>query len=434
MNYLAELDKCNRSVITQWANNHTKLEKCPWLCYISVTNICNSRCTVCAHGKAMRRDKGALTFSILKRIIGELPNDVRKIYLMKQGEPFLSRNLERFVSYIRKQKPHVHIALHTNGILAKKERVEKILPEINSMGISISAISTETYKKVHGVNKFELVKRNLKDISEILLRMESKKKPHVFIDYVSQKNNAHEEKRDIVNFFESQFPGLSSVDLHWVYNFQGEIEEGNMEVYHKVPYDKFPCCVFPWSSITFLHDGKVSYCFVEPRENRFLGDITIQTFEEIWNGNEYRMFRKRMAKGRFGEMADDGIYCHRCSWLWSMQSQSPRNLNYGYSGDLRSSFQYPSFGELLDLPIEQIFEIGIELYLKGEIHRAMGYFGLVLSSGCDEGLFNASKEMNQKCKNVLRKYRYLALWREMMEEEGFDSHKKSCKYYSLGEN
>jgi len=369
---------------------------------------------------------------LFTRIVEQLPDSVKKVYLMKQGEPLLNRNIHFFVDYLREKRPDVHISFHTNGIIATRKRLKNILPKMTSLGISISAITAETYRKVHGVNKFDVVIRNLKGLSDLLLDIPENSRPHVFIDYVKQLGNALEEEGRVVEFFQGNFPGISSVDFHWVYNFQGEIEEGNMEIYEKLPYEKFPCCVFPWSSITFLHDGRVSYCFVEPRENRFLGDITIQTFEQIWNGKEYRLFRNGMAEKRFGGMANDGFYCHKCSWLWSMQSQSPRNLSCGYFLEPRGISHDTSFGKLLDLPIEETFEIGANLYLRGEIHQAMGCFAMILSTtGCNERVLEASEEMKRKCDQVLNKYKHVPLWREMTEKEGLSAEQKQCRYYPI---
>ncbi len=434
MNYQELLGKVDKSAITQWAKNDTYLHNGPWLCYIGITNICNSRCAICAHSKVMRPEKGCMNIETFKKIVDELPRGVQKIYLMKQGEPLINKNIELFVDYLRDSKPSMHISFHTNGIIARKKRIAKIIPKITSLGISTNAISSEVYKKAHRVNKFHLVMRNLKGLSDLLMEMPNEQRPSVFIDYVVQKANKSERKEEVVQFYRKNFPWLESIDFHWVYNFQGEIEEGNMEIYDKLPFDKFPCCVFPWSSISFCYDGKVSYCFVEPRENRFLGDITKQTFAEIWNGEEYQLFRKRMAEKKFGELSDDGLYCNKCSWLWSMHSQSPRNLNYGYSAKLKDSFHCTSFGQLLDLPLELVLEIGVDLYLKGEIHQALGCFYIISPSCHDHQLLEAAKEMRLRCEKVLKKYKHLSLWREMMQNEGLTSDRKSRQYYPIGEN
>jgi MoaA/NifB/PqqE/SkfB family radical SAM enzyme len=422
---------CERSVISTWAEGSFQVKAPPWLVYISTTNYCNSHCQVCAHNQAMRKEKGHMSFETFRCIVDQLPEGVRKIYLMKQGEPFLNKNLELFIEYLRHKKPEVYIAFHTNGILAKKDRVKKILPLINTLGISISAVTPEVYRDVHGVDKFDTVIQNIGYISELLMNVANTKKPHVFIDYVYQQANATEKEKEVVQYFFSHFPGLSSVDFHWVYNYQGRTKEGNLTIYDELEYDKFPYCVFPWSSVTFCHDGKASYCFQEPQENRFLGDITQQSFKDIWNGEEYQRFRSHMVNKRFDMLAEDGFFCHKCSYLWCMRSQSPRNLNGGYSAQAKSQTQKLQFGDLLDMSQKKLFVLGTEYYLKGEIHQAIGCFHVLLGTHKNEVLLKASQTMLRKCQQVLQKYKNLSLWQEMLNKEGCSLDQRQCRYYSI---
>lgn len=419
------------SPITEWANNKTVLKSKPWLCYLSVTNICNSRCKVCAREKAMRKDKGSMSIDTFERILALLPESIKKVYLMKQGEPLLNKNLEYFIDRLHDQRPDIHLSFHTNGILMCTERMKKILFKIASLGISISAITRETYKNVHQVDKFDLVTKNLKNLSDLLISMPKKSRPHVFIDYVSQEANAHEDEQEVVNFFRKNFPGLSSVDVHWVFNFQGEIEEGNMKIYDELPHEKFPCCIFPWSAITFCHDGQVDYCFVEPRENKFLGNIESNSFEDIWNGTEYQNFRLKMTNKDFIGLYEDGFYCHKCAWLWSMHSQAPKNLSTGYSTDFTNKVSNNSFGHLLNSTHENIFQHGVDAYLAGEVHLAYGCFKTIFETGSDAALSNHCEAMITKCEKIFSKYNNLNFWNINSKKEVTTRKDKTSKFYPM---
>ncbi len=431
------MEKYNDTNIDNWAAGRCRDNALPWLVYISVTNRCNSNCTVCGHGKVMREDKGDMNVDVFKKIVDQLPSSVKKVYLFKQGEPFLNKNLEAFVEYLREKHRDVHIAIHTNGINAAEERVRKILPLIDSMGISISATSESTYKAVHGVNQFSRICDNIHKISNLMLESKKNKAlyrgtPHVFIDYIQQEKNASEKEQDVVKFFKTNFPGLSSIDFHWVYNFQGEIKEGNMKVYENVPFEKFPCCVFPWGAMTFCYDGRVAYCFVEPREKRFMGDIRNQSLQEIWNGDQYRVFRERMRDKKFEQLLKDGIYCKRCSWLWSMRAQSPKNLCGGYSL-MKGTAEKTDFAGLLESSHEDALKLGKEFYLKGEIHTALGIFDYIKGTCESGGILEESEVMLEKCRRVLHKFVDLQLWQTKLADE-CSPQEKQCRYYPLGEN
>jgi len=417
------------SIVTQWAQGEDLVPP-PWLCYISTTNICNSRCHVCAREKSMRAQRGSISRPLFERIVEQLPPSVSKVYLQKQGEPFIHRDLEFHVQHIKEKRPDIHIAFHTNGIIATPERVGKILPHLGSMGVSISAITPETYHRVHGVDKFRLVTANLRAISESLLAMDPASRPHVFIDFIVQQRN-QDEVPLAREFFATNFPGLASVDFHWVYNFQGDIEEGALRVYDTLPHDRFPCCVFPWSTITFLHDGKVDYCFVEPREDRFLGDITTQDFDAIWNGEEFRTFRRAMADKRFADLAADSMRCNKCSWLWSMRSQSPRNLGGGYTSDLKNQKQVFNFGQIMEQSSEGMLEQGQKFYLRGEIHMALGVLHTLLTLQIGIPLRVAAEELVGLCQSVMGKYRDYPEWQRLIAEEHPDPAKRTCQYHFL---
>ncbi|MEE9119592.1 MAG: hypothetical protein V3U02_13500, partial [Calditrichia bacterium] len=130
-----------------------------------------------------------------------------------------------------------------------------------------------------------------------------------------------------------------------------------------------------------------------------------------------------------------GFYCHKCSWLWSMHSQSPRNLNYGYSAKLKERYENVKFSDLLNLPFDRVFKMGIYYYSKGEIHLAIGCFQLLLLHNVrNESLINRASEMIEKCNNVLVKYKDLTLWQETMREEGRAPENNLNKYCNIGDN
>jgi MoaA/NifB/PqqE/SkfB family radical SAM enzyme len=424
------LQSCKQSAVSIWAKGADKGIPDPWLCYINLTNRCNNRCYFCGHGTAMRESKGLMSFDLFRHIVAELPAGVRKIYLIKQGEPFAHPQLEEFVAHLAAARPDIHIALHTNAIMARKERAAKILPLVRSLGVSVSAISRETYKQVHQTDKFAQVLENLAGINELLQELPKEKRPHVFVDYVVNPRNAHEDQSAIVAFHQERFPWLGSVDFHAMYNFQGEIDEANLKVYERLSHNEFPTCVFPWSSIAFLYDGKVGYCFVEPREERFLGDINKQSFMEIWDGDEYAAFRRRMAEKQFKELANDGFHCHECSWLWSPHSIAPVNLAGGHTLGIRKETP-PTLSQIMIGGAEDAFFAAVEAYLSGEVHQAIGYLAVIEATSNDETIEDAAKQLKEMSLLALAKFRRLSQWLAALDDEGVTAAKRRNRYFKL---
>lgn len=418
---------CKKSPIYEWSIGKKQLNNSPWLCYISVTNLCNNRCKVCPRQYTMRDDRGVMDFDTFKNIVDKLPKTIKKVYLFKQGEPFINKNLGKFAKYLREKLPDVFISIHTNGVVSTKERVKEVLPYIDSLGVSISATNQADYKEIHGVDNFGLVIKNLKDISDINLSLNKEK--HIFIDYVYQQDNAKVSEEKVLEFFK-KYKGLNSIDIHNVFNFQGEIEEGNMEIYDKLEEEKFPTCVFPWSAIIFLHDAKLSYCFVEPKENVFLGDITNHTFEEVWNGEDYQLFRKRMYNHKFAELSECNFGCKKCTWLWNMKSQSPKNLSVGFTLNKKFGINNFDIGDYLETSPETIIEKAADLFQMGEIHMAVGYLSLI-NKFYDKPYRKVAEELLSLCDTVLQRYKNISIWKKTLAEEGYEPEEKRTKYYEI---
>lgn len=394
--------KAESSTITRWAREDVSEIPAPWIAYLSVTNVCNAKCRVCARAKTMRSERGLMKRDVFERILSQLPDSVQKVYLMKQGEPLLNRELPYFARRLKEERPDISVAFHTNGIPATRDRLLPVLPYVDSLGFSVGAIDKDTHKAVHGTAGYERVLENLAWVSDYLLEQPKEQRPHFFIDYVVQEANKHVSEDDVVSFFSEKFPALSSVDIHVAFNFQGEISEADFGLDKLAKADEFPCCTLPWGMVTFLHDGNVGYCSVEPRENAFLGNIMKQDFDEIWNGQPYSEFRADMAAHAMDSLLEKGYYCKRCSWLWYMPTQSPRSLVGGSAFPQRAD---SSFAELMQMDYSEAFRLGVESYGGGDIHKAAIYLRLVRDLSCNGELQSAASAVLEMTDAVLQKYK-----------------------------
>jgi MoaA/NifB/PqqE/SkfB family radical SAM enzyme len=426
---LRKIEECEHSAINAWAEGRDKGVPDPWLAYVNLTNICNNDCGMCPQAESMREDRGKMSLELFEQVIERLPQSITKIYLIKQGEPFVHPQLEHVVRILREKRPAVHIALHTNALLATRERVAQVLPYIDSMGISISALDAQGYQITAGSRHFDRALERIGGICAELRMMPEEGRPHVFLDFVRQDANRQWGDEEVVEFFSRRFPELVSVDIHWVFNWQGDVPEGNLEVYEKLPREQFPCCVLPWGSVTVCHDGKLSYCFEEARENRFLGDLSNSDFDEVWNGKEYRKFRAAFAARDFDALDSEGFHCSRCAFLWSMHTQSPRNLSGGYTA--AHQLREPSFGQVLDMEQTRQLELAADYYLDGEVQKAFGVAAMVEAVGATEPLKAAARRIQTLCRAVFGNYRNLAVWHEHLEREQVPLSERRSRYIPI---
>jgi len=132
---------------------------------VDLTSFCNQRCIFCANWKL--KNKHTMKHGMVKRVLEEAYEcGTREVGLHATGESFLLKNLHEYVS-MAKQIGYEYIFITTNGSLATPERAKPILDAgLDSIKFSIWAGTRESYKKLHGVDNFDLVIANLKWVSD----------------------------------------------------------------------------------------------------------------------------------------------------------------------------------------------------------------------------------------------------------------------------
>lgn len=398
------IEECKNSMLNAWVEGRDSSGEGPWLLYLNPTNVCNNKCRMCPHDYIMRKDRGMMSMEVFEAILATIPATVRKVYFLKQGEPFLNKHTIDMMALMKKTRPEIHISVHTNGTVPLKGRMEELLSVVDSIGFSISAISRETYATVHGCDHFDRVMENLSEANELLGAMPENERPYVLVSHVKQLANAHETKQEIIDFYMERAPNLASVDFHPMFNWQGEIEEANLQIADVIPEKNYPCCILPWGTMTICHDGKISYCQEEPRENLFLGDATKQSLSEIWRGEPFGHFRKLMAERKYSQLLEEGFGCKRCSFLWNIHTQAPQNITTGFSTKLKGDSKDPRYGNLLTLTPEELLEYVAKSYLNGDLDRAIGavtHFDIV---GCPEEFSEARDTLKTLCSKAIGQY------------------------------
>ncbi|RJO66629.1 MAG: radical SAM protein [Myxococcales bacterium] len=367
------------SRLAAWIDGRAEVGQGPWLLYLSPTNYCNLRCAVCARQEQMREERGMLSPAAAEKILSRLPDTIHKIYLQKQGEPTMNPQLAEIARLVRQRFPKAQLAMHTNGLLMTAKLAEALAPLFDFTAFSISAITRQTYAACHGRDRFTQALAGLRaflDARKALDRWDN----NVFIDYVRQSGNRAETPEAVAAFFRTYFGELNSVDIHWTDSFQGAIEEARFVPAEHLDERRLPRCTFPWGTLTVLHDGRLTYCFVEPKENVIWGSLLEHSFEELWNGPEYVAFRRAMAEGRLSELARQGFGCRECAWLWSTQAQKPAMLGLGM-GDLE-----PDLSSFAPASPEDLGLVGLKHLATGQFAAAAGTFDWALGQSPEPAL------------------------------------------------
>jgi len=238
----------------------------------------------------------------------------------------LHPKLPEMMKYIKDKRPDIKLKLNTNGSRLTTTLMEEMLKYLDIITVSMWSIRPTTYHKLHGKGSLSNVLHNLR---ELLLIREARRgrqerlaEAEVWVDYVKQQGNSDESEEEVISFLRDNGCSSITVAFYWAFNFLGFGNEGNVELNRRLNSIEFPLCIYPWTSLTVTWDGKVSYCFVEPCEDTFLGDLRTESLAEVWNGDRYNEFRRLLRWKEFDELEKQGIFCKYCTFLWSSQAQT----------------------------------------------------------------------------------------------------------------
>ncbi|MEN1728027.1 MAG: radical SAM protein, partial [Pseudomonadota bacterium] len=138
---------------------------------IDVVGTCNLRCPSCPVGNQpdSRRKRGFMPFEqfskIIDKIKAESPIESPEIWLFNWGEPLLHPELPAMISLLRQHGLSSFLSTNLN---IKKGLEETIAAGPDTIKISLSGFSDETYSRTHTRGKLELLKANLYRLRELI--------------------------------------------------------------------------------------------------------------------------------------------------------------------------------------------------------------------------------------------------------------------------
>ena len=114
---------------------------------VSPSGACNHRCLYCGLD-FMGYKPNYLSTEILKDRLSELGTlGLKSIMFAGEGEPFLHPDMVSIIEHTKESG--IDVALTTNGVLLRKEKVERVLINTEWIKVSINGGARETYAMVH---------------------------------------------------------------------------------------------------------------------------------------------------------------------------------------------------------------------------------------------------------------------------------------------
>jgi len=325
---------------------------------VEVTNVCNLTCTMCARSLSavnMGKARGQLPDDAWARVV-EIAPRIATISLNGLSENLLH---PRFLDLVQEiDETGAGIVFSTNGSLISPEVAARIASfrGIRTLNVSIDSADPEEYRRIRG-GALDRVREGLGNLaaatkgslhvtgSAVVMKVGRRGLPLLpaFLKSVGVKNLVLQAAVDP----ERKSPGHELPDdAHEVLaEVQGEIERLGMDLL-VVPYlaarvraprikpaatpleESRPVgpgltkmCTSPWDHVAVDWQGRVFPCCnspswqnLVPEDELVLGNLSQQSFREIWHGAKSRRFREGLLEGRLPPVCricpvvDEGIH------------------------------------------------------------------------------------------------------------------------------
>jgi radical SAM protein with 4Fe4S-binding SPASM domain len=274
---------------------------------IEPTTSCNLRCPECPSGlRSFTRPTGMLKQDLFTNLIDQLAPTLPYLIFYFQGEPYLNTSFLDMVKYAATKG--IYTATSTNGHYLTEQASRKTIESgLDRLIISIDGTTQETYESYRVGGKLEKVIQGTKNIVRLKKELKSQT-PHVIFQFLVVKQNQHqiEEVKKLAHElgvdevalktaqiydYENGSEFIPSIDQYSRYR---KNDNGTYSIKNKL----LDHCWKMWHSCVITWDGKVVPCCFDKDAHYVLGDLTKNTFKEIWEGDKYNQFRASLLRSR----------------------------------------------------------------------------------------------------------------------------------------
>jgi pyrroloquinoline quinone biosynthesis protein E len=304
----------------------------PLMVKIKLTWRCNLACAMCDFWRQARSTP--LTSELVTRTLDELAELGCKKVHFSGGEPTLRPDLPDLIAHARKLK--LRVTLTTNGTLITRKLAERLIKaRLNSVCVSIDSPVRSVHDQIRGGEG--AFKQTIAGVRQLRRAAERRGVSlPIRINTVVRKDNydtlvqlpalAHDlgaqnlllmpvddpsgalllNKRRLFDYNRRIAPALAEQALalgvmrrkNEAYPFgatKAELAASRNGHYARGLYERQPCYAL-WTHALITADGRVAPCCSAPRVT--LGDLSTQTFTDIWRSDAYRHLRQSMHDGK----------------------------------------------------------------------------------------------------------------------------------------
>ncbi|MEK0337891.1 MAG: radical SAM protein, partial [Nitrosopumilus sp.] len=261
---------------------------------IELTNICNYRCAFCP---SFTRKSGYMSPELLENILKNVNFKKNQlVHLHYHGESLLHPKLGKMISLCKQYG--LTVGLSTNASLLNEQKSREIIEsELDQLIIAFDGVSKEIYEKYRIGGNYEQVKENIQNFLKLKEKNNSQK-PFTDLHVIKLT-----ESLPLIDKFLSYWKTtpIDQITLKSYSTRGGQVKQNLAKTenwYYGKRNKRYPCMWF-WSTVIILCDGRVVPCCHDMQGKIILGDLTKNTMQEIWNGKKIITLRKNEIAGNY---------------------------------------------------------------------------------------------------------------------------------------
>lgn len=294
----------------------------PYQLIIDPNNICQLKCPLCSTGlKKSGRPRGEMSFELFKKAIDELGRFGLHLFLHNWGEPLLHKDIFKFISYADEANLGTTLSSNLSFPLSEEMAERLISSGLETLVVSLDGVSRSTYERYRVGGDFGQVISNVRLLAKKKKKM-GKKLPLLEWQFLMMKHNEDQIKEARRRYRELGFDSIFFPKINLPHNENDPllaedwlpIDKKRRPSYSYDKADNIPsCCWWLWRTTVINYDGGVSPCCYIDDKNTDFGNITHDSFRNIWSGRLYRSARSLFSSN--DSKAKDQTICGSCNVL-----------------------------------------------------------------------------------------------------------------------
>ena len=292
---------------------------------VEPTNVCNLRCPACPTGAGiLNRPPRAMSADEFRMILDQAldpPGYLRRVTLFNYGEPFLCKDLLRMVRYAADRGLETFTS--TNGQFFGGEKIagEVVASGLTELLVCLDGADQETISRYRKDANFDEILSGIRRI--IAARGKAgRSTPVVELQFIVMKHNENQVDRmrriaaDLgVDRFIVKTVGISPAmpgferlaEELLPTDLSGSRYERRADGTFALKGQPGCGCEYVFSNLVVNSNGDVVPCCYDIHSEHVMGNLFRQPLAEIWQGEKFRAFRRRVSERR-----DAVAICRHC--------------------------------------------------------------------------------------------------------------------------